>query len=170
MNYNSENKGFVCYVYNLQRGRVFWIYVAIFGLIFLALIQTIAITDVMIAKTNFAKFIIIIGALTALIAPKTFALKILAYVVIFLGVILGIDYSNSDFGAISQENYTILFSLNEILPSFFGPNFELKNDPDVFKFIKFINLSGFVFIAIFMFVMLIGWFVYNARSSEINEI
>ena len=59
MDYNIENKGFVCFVYNLQRGRAFW--AALFAVLAVKFILCElflggAAADALVVKLRFATF------------------------------------------------------------------------------------------------------------------
>lgn len=168
MDYNRENKGFVCFVYNLQRRRIFWFCVFLFVVAVCVCFRaaTQGVADVLAVKADSARLIIALGALAAFTAPKSFALKILGYGVIFIGVILGVDYSTSDFSGVSKIDFAFSLPLNELAPSIFTPDFLITSG----NLYALTNLISFILIGTFMLVMLLSWFVYNARSSEINDI
>ena len=171
MDYNIENKGFVCFFYRLINSRIFWLGSLAFMLVisagFLIWIgSNKAVIDVLISKLNSARLIVIIGVIFGLIAPKSFSFKIIAIGIIFWGVILGVDYSMADFSNISKINFVLSLPLNEILPSIFEPNFSTKNDLNFIKIFKIVNLISFILIAISFLVLTLSWFIYNARSSE----
>lgn len=59
MDYNIENKGFVCFVYNLQRRRAFWaalLAVLAVKFILCELFSGGAVSDALVVKLRFATF------------------------------------------------------------------------------------------------------------------
>ena len=60
MDYNIENKGFVCFVYNLQRRRAFWaalLAVLAVKFILCELFLGGAVADALVVKLRFATFL-----------------------------------------------------------------------------------------------------------------
>ena len=169
MDYNIENKGFVCFVYNLQRRRAFWaVLLAVLAVKFILceLFLGGAVADALVVKLRFATLFAAFGVCVAMCAPKVFSVKLAGFFLIFLGVIFGLDYSTSDFSGVSKIDFAFSLPLNELAPSIFTPDFSITSG----NLYALTNLISFILIGAFMLVMLLSWFVYNARSSEINDI
>ena len=90
MDYNIENKGFVCFVYNLQRRRAFWaalLAVLAIKFILCELFLGGAVADALVVKLRFATLFAAFGVCVAMCAPKVFGVKLAGFFLIFLGVI-----------------------------------------------------------------------------------
>ncbi|MFC2571948.1 MAG: hypothetical protein ACFNUU_06090 [Campylobacter sp.] len=173
MDYNIENKGFVCFVYNLQRRRVFWaalLAVLAVKFILCELFLGGAVADALVVKLRFATLFAAFGVCVAMCAPKVFGVKLAGFFLIFLGVIFGLDYSTSDFSGVSEIGFPFALPLNEICPSLFAPDFSAANEAGFIKIYAWANFAFFAVFGAFCLVMILSWFVYNARSSEINQI
>ncbi|WP_299029762.1 hypothetical protein [uncultured Campylobacter sp.] len=173
MDYNIENKGFVCFVYNLQRRRAFWaalLTVLAIKFILCELFLGGAVADALVVKLRFATLFATFGVCVAMCAPKVFGVKLAGFFLIFLGVIFGLDYSMSDFSGVSEIGFPFALPLNEICPSFFAPDFSATNEAGFTKIYAWANFAFFAVFGAFCLVMILSWFVYNARSSEINQI
>jgi len=88
----------------------------------------------------------------------------------FLGAIFGLDYSTSDFSGVSEISFPFALPLSEICPSLFAPDFSAANEAGFIKIYARANFAFFAVFGAFCLVMILSWFVYNARSSEINQI
>lgn len=173
VDYNRENKGFVCFVYNLQRTLVPWAaLLAVLAGLF-ALSFSFA-NSLLLVQLRFALVFIAFGAIIAMINPKSFIVKLVAYAFIFLGVIFGLSYSSG------AENFNVNepvasfpfgLELHSLMPAVFAPdsaNFFGSNEAR--EMISLVGFGSFALIGAVFLVMILSWFVYNARSSEINPI
>ncbi|MFL1705997.1 hypothetical protein ACHJH3_03215 [Campylobacter sp. MOP7] len=173
IDYNRENKGFVCFVYNLQRTIIPWAILLAVVLGLFALSFSFA-NSLLLVQLRFALIFIAFGAIIAMINPKSFIVKLVAYAFIFLGVIFGLSYSNG------AENFnihelTVSFpfglELHKILPAVFAPdNANFFGSSEARDTISLFGFGSFALIGAVFLVMILSWFVYNARSSEINPI
>ena len=166
VDYNIENKGFVCWIYNFQRTRKPW--AALFLVCAALLVGSFfcGALDPLSAIIRSILALIAFGAVIAMIEPKSFAVKLIAYIFIFLGVIFGLSYTNES-ETLSLENFSFPFGLplDSWLPFLFAPkNAEISGSLSTIGFV------GFAVLGVVFLVMILSWFVYNARSSEINKI
>ena len=134
MDYNRQNKGFVCFMYGFGRSRA--VYAVLMALIafllgFLALGSN-AQTDV--SNLQIALGVMLCGLLLIFVNPKIFIIKLAGYLISLVGVMIALHNAN-----------------------LLGADFNLY------------FYASLIFGA-FMMLMLLSWFVYNARSSEINKI
>ncbi|WP_169976333.1 disulfide bond formation protein B [Campylobacter sp. RM16191] len=166
MDYNKDNKGFVCWIYNFQRTRKPWmaLFLVCIGLLVGSFFCSASDPLSMIIRSILA--IILLGAIIAMIEPKSFVVKLIAYIFIFLGVIFGLSYTNES-KTLSLENFSFPFGLplNEWMPAIFLPK-----SAEISSSLSVVGFIGFAFIGAVFLVMILSWFVYNARSSEINPI
>ncbi|WP_445142638.1 hypothetical protein [Campylobacter sp.] len=173
MDYNKENKGFVCFVYNFQRTLVPWAAL----LAVLATLFALSFSfenSLLLAQLRFALVFIAFGAVIAMINPKSFIVKLVAYAFIFLGVIFGLSYSNGAENFNAGEpvvSFPFGLELDSLMPAVFAPdsaNFFGSNEAR--EVISLVGFGSFAIIGALFLVMILSWFVYNARSSEINPI
>lgn len=122
MDYNKEDKGFVCAIYRLTCGRMFYAVLVAVGVAFMAGLGFEYYTP--LAVVTFAPALV-------MIAPKLFLLKLAGFLAMLGGVFVSIH------------------QLNKIESVLVYP----------------LGVFG-----VFLLVILLSWFVYNARSSEINEL
>ena len=133
MDYNRQNKGFVCFMYGFGRSRA--IYAVLMVLVaFLLGFLTLNFGEADVLNLQIALGVMLCGLLLIFVNPKIFIIKLVGYLISLVGVMIAI------------HNASLL-----------GADFNLY------------FYASLVFGA-FMMLMLLSWFVYNARSSEINEI
>lgn len=136
MDYNKENKGVVCAIYNATLKRtpylIFTLFVSTLGL-FLNI--KFSMPDETFSYVLVAFFILAISPILIAIDPKNFILKL------------------GGFLALLGANLVLLHNLNKLRQSTENSIFEL------YFYIAF--LMGF-----FLVFTLLSWFVYNARSNE----
>lgn len=172
LDYNRENKGFVCFVYNFQRTIKPWAIL----LLFLACLFAVSFclqNSLLLVQLRFALAFVAVGSVVAMINPKSFIVKLIAYAFIFLGVIFGISYSKEAGENLQNQAVSFPFSLplDTILPSVFAPDrANFFGDEGTRQILSCVGFGSFVLIGAVFLVMILSWFVYNARSSEINPI
>ena len=133
MDYNRQNKGFVCFMYGFGRSRV--IYAVLMVLVaFLLGFLTLNSGEADVSNLQIALVVMLCGLLLIFVNPKIFIIKLIGYLIALAGVMIALHNAN-----------------------LLGADFNLY------------FYASLVFGA-FMMLMLLSWFVYNARSSEINEI
>ena len=133
MDYNRQNKGFVCFMYGFGRSRA--VYAVLMVLVaFLLGFLTLNSGEADVLNLQIALGIILCGLLLILVNPKIFIIKLIGYLIALAGVMIALHNAN-----------------------LLGADFNLY------------FYASLIFGA-FMMLMLLSWFVYNARSSEINEI
>ena len=133
MDYNRQNKGFVCFMYGFGRSRV--IYAVLMVLVaFLLGFLTLNSGEADVSNLQIALVVMLCGLLLIFVNPKIFIIKLAGYLISLVGVMIAL------------HNASLL-----------GADFNLC------------FYASLIFGA-FMMLMLLSWFVYNARSSEINEI
>lgn len=172
IDYNQENKGFICLMYNLQQSRLFWLivlYALLLKLLIFGFFLDYSFINVAVVKIRFATAMAAFGIGIIFLAPKIFLVKILGYVFTFWSVILGIDYTRRDFSTVTKEDFSLLVPLHEYF-AFFTPDFLLHGNSDEINFYLNVNFGFFIVFGAFMLLLLISWFIYNARSSEINKL
>ena len=133
MDYNRQNKGFVCFMYGFGRSRA--VYAVLMVLVaFLLGFLTLNFGEADVSNLQIALGIILCGLLLIFVNPKIFIIKLIGYLIALAGVMIALHNAN-----------------------LLGADFNLY------------FYASLIFGA-FMMLMLLSWFVYNARSSEINEI
>lgn len=133
MDYNRQNKGFVCFMYGFGRSRV--IYAVLMVLVaFLLGFLTLNSGEADVSNLQIALVVMLCGLLLIFVNPKIFIIKLAGYLISLVGVMIAL------------HNASLL-----------GADFNLC------------FYASLIF-GVFMMLMLLSWFVYNARSSEINEI
>ncbi|MBR8462370.1 50S ribosomal protein L20 [Campylobacter sp. faydin G-105] len=140
MDYNRENKGFVCFMYNTTSKRAIYFLIAcLFGGLAFGFYGLKNEANEFTVASN-ALFAMSISILITLINPKIFILKLIG----FIGALISI--------AIALHNINLLSKLSE----------------------KVVIFNAYFYLLVIcglaLLVMLLSWFVYNARSSEINDI
>lgn len=133
MDYNRQNKGFVCFMYGFGRSRA--VYAVLMVLVaFLLGFLTLNSGEADVLNLKIALGVMLCGLLLIFVNPKIFIIKLAGYLISLVGVMIALHNAN-----------------------LLGADFNLY------------FYASLVFGA-FMMLMLLSWFVYNARSSEINEI
>ena len=134
MDYNRQNKGFVCFMYGFGRSRA--VYAVLMVLVAFLLGFLILGWDAQadVSNLQIALDVMLCGLLLIFVNPKIFIIKLAGYLISLVGVMIALHNAN-----------------------LLGADFNLY------------FYASLVFGA-FMMLMLLSWFVYNARSSEINEI
>ena len=133
MDYNRQNKGFVCFMYGFGRSRA--VYAVLMVLVaFLLGFLTLNSGEADVLNLQIALGVMLCGLLLIFVNPKIFIIKLAGYLISLVGVMIALHNAN-----------------------LLGADFNLY------------FYASLVFGA-FMMLMLLSWFVYNARSSEINEI
>ena len=133
MDYNRQNKGFVCFMYGFGRSRA--VYAVLMVLVaFLLGFLTLNSGEADVLNLKIALGVMLCGLLLIFVNPKIFIIKLAGYLISLVGVMIALHNAN-----------------------LLGVDFNLY------------FYSSLIFGA-FMMLMLLSWFVYNARSSEINEI
>lgn len=134
MDYNRQNKGFVCFMYGFGRSRA--VYAVLMVLVAFLLGFLILGWDAQadVSNLQIALGVMLYGLLLIFVNPKIFIIKLAGYLISLVGVMIALHNAN-----------------------LLGADFNLY------------FYASLVFGA-FMMLMLLSWFVYNARSSEINEI
>ena len=133
MDYNKQNKGFVCFMYGFGRSRA--VYAVLIVLVaFLLGFLTLNSGEADVSNLQIALGVMLCGLLLITVNPKIFIIKLAGYLISLVGVMIALHNAN-----------------------LLGADFNLY------------FYASLVFGA-FMMLMLLSWFVYNARSSEINEI
>ncbi|EHL88542.1 hypothetical protein HMPREF1019_01758 [Campylobacter sp. 10_1_50] len=133
MDYNRQNKGFVCFMYGFGRSRA--VYAVLMVLVaFLLGFLTLNSGEADVLNLQIALGVMLCGLLLIFVNPKIFIIKLAGYLISLVGVMIALHNAN-----------------------LLGAEFNLY------------FYASLVFGA-FMMLMLLSWFVYNARSSEINEI
>lgn len=133
MDYNRQNKGFVCFMYGFGRSRA--VYAVLMVLVaFLLGFLTLNFGEADVSNLQIALGVMLCGLLLITVNPKIFIIKLAGYLISLVGVMIALHNAN-----------------------LLGADFNLY------------FYASLVFGA-FMMLMLLSWFVYNARSSEINEI
>ncbi|WP_169752622.1 hypothetical protein [Campylobacter mucosalis] len=132
MDYNKEDKGFVCAIYNLMKKRVFFM---ILSLIALGLVLILHLEFDNLCCLNIALIspMLTISAALLLICikPRNFILRLGGFLIALCATFISLHKLN----AIEANTFYAVL---------------------VFGFL--------------LLVLLLSWFVYNARSSEINEL
>ena len=134
MDYNRQNKGFVCFMYGVGRSRVVYAVLMVlvaflFGFLILGWDAQADVSNLQIALG-----VMLCGLLLIFVNPKIFIIKLAGYLISLVGVMIALHNAN-----------------------LLGADFNLY------------FYASLIFGA-FMMLMLLSCFVYNARSSEINEI
>ena len=133
MDYNRQNKGFVCFMYGFGRSRA--VYAVLMVLVaFLLGFLTLNSGETDVLNLQIALGVMLCGLLLIFVNPKIFIIKLAGYLISLVGVMIALHNAN-----------------------LLGADFNLY------------FYASLIFGA-FMMLMLLSWFVYNARSSEINEI
>ena len=134
MDYNRQNKGFVCFMYGFGRSRA--VYAVLMVLVAFLLGFLILGWDAQadVSNLQIALGVMLCGLLLIFVNPKVFIIKLAGYLISLVGVMIALHNAN-----------------------LLGADFNLY------------FYASLIFGA-FMMLMLLSWFVYNARSSEINEI
>lgn len=167
MNYNKQNKGFVCFIYSLIGSRALWALVAIVMLnLALASLGSFGVSLHEVAESLGFASPYLPGALPAGLQDD--------------GIMGGFSLQAAKAGVIVAAFF--LASLAAVAVAI---------SPRIFivRLLGFFVILGAVFVATerlakeqmalcyvsaaagaMVFVLLISWFVYNARSSEINEL
>ena len=120
MDYNRQNKGFVCFMYGFGRSRAVY---AVLMIVMALLAGFLTLTSN--AQADFSNLQIALGIILC---------GLIGYLIALAGVMIALHNAN-----------------------LLGADFNLY------------FYASLIFGA-FMMLMLLSWFVYNARSSEINEI
>ena len=134
MDYNRQNKGFVCFMYSFGRSRVVYAVLMILMALLAGFLTLTSSAQADVSNLQIALGIILCGLLLILVNPKIFITKLIGYLIALAGVMIALHNAN-----------------------LLGADFNLY------------FYASLIFGA-FMMLMLLSWFVYNARSSEINEI
>ena len=133
MDYNRQNKGFVCFMYGFGRSRA--VYAVLMVLVaFLLGFLTLNSGEADVSNLQIALGVMLCGLLLIFVNPKIFIIKLAGYLISLVGVMIALHNAN-----------------------LLGADFNLY------------FYASLIFGA-FMMLMFLSWFVYNARSSEINEI
>ena len=141
MDYNKPNKGFVCFVYDLGRKRaVYIVFAAIIGVLAAGLYLNFKQESPEFNYALTALCVMAVGALIAAVNPKIFIIKLCGYLLSLIGVMIGLH--NINLLGRAEQNSAVFSA-----------------------YFYIVLLCG-----LYLMVMLLSWFVYNARSSEINEI
>ena len=134
MDYNRQNKGFVCFMYGFGRSRAVYAVLMVLVIFLLGFLTFGSSTQTDILNLQIALGVMLCGLLLILVNPKIFIIKLIGYLISLAGVMIALHNAN-----------------------LLGADFNLY------------FYASLIFGA-FMMLMLLSWFVYNARSSEINEI
>ena len=134
MDYNRQNKGFVCFMYGFGRSRAVYAVLMILMALLAGFLTLTSSAQADISNLQIALGVMLCGLLLIFVNPKIFIIKLAGYLISLVGVMIALHNAN-----------------------LLGAEFNLY------------FYSSLVFGA-FMMLMLLSWFVYNARSSEINEI
>ena len=134
MDYNRQNKGFVCFMYSFGRSRVVYAVLMILMALLAGFLTLTSSAQADVSNLQIALGIILCSLLLILVNPKIFIIKLIGYLIALAGVMIALHNAN-----------------------LLGADFNLY------------FYASLIFGA-FMMLMLLSWFVYNARSSEINEI
>ena len=140
MDYNRQNKGFVCFMYGFGRSRAVYAVLMILMALLAGFLTLSSNAQADVSNLQIALGIILCGLLLILVNPKIFIIKLCGYLLSLIGVMIGLHNIN-------------LLSHTEQNSAVFSAYFYI------------VLLCG-----LYLMVMLLSWFVYNARSSEINEI
>jgi len=134
MDYNRQNKGFVCFMYGFGRSRAVYAVLMILMALLAGFLTFSSSAQADVSNLQIALGIILCGLLLIIVNPKIFIIKLIGYLIALAGVMIALHNAN-----------------------LLGADFNLY------------FYASLIFGAFMMF-MLLSWFVYNARSSEINEI
>ena len=134
MDYNRQNKGFVCFMYGFGRSRAIYAVLMVLVAFLLGFLTLGSSAQADVLNLQIALGIMLCGLLLIFVNPKIFIIKLAGYLISLVGVMIALHNAN-----------------------LLGADF---------------NLYFYASLAFgaFMMLMLLSWFVYNARSSEINEI
>ena len=122
MDYNRQNKGFVCFMYGFGRSRAVYAVLMILMALLAGFLTLSSSAQADVSNLQIALGIILCGLL------------LIGYLIALAGVMIALHNAN-----LLGADFNLYFYASLI----FG---------------------------VFMMLMLLSWFVYNARSSEINEI
>ncbi len=134
MDYNRQNKGFVCFMYGFGRSRAIYAVLMVLVAFLLGFLTLGSSAQADILNLQIALGVMLCGLLLIFVNPKIFIIKLAGYLISLIGVMIALHNAN-----------------------LLGADFNLY------------FYASLIFGA-FMMLMLLSWFVYNARSSEINEI
>ena len=134
MDYNRQNKGFVCFMYGFGRSRAGYAVLMVLVAFLLGFLILGWDAQADVSNLQIALGVMLYGLLLIFVNPKIFIIKLAGYLISLVGVMIALHNAN-----------------------LLGADFNLY------------FYASLVFGA-FMMLMLLSWFVYNARSSEINEI
>ena len=134
MDYNKQNKGFVCFMYGFGRSRAVYAVLMVLVAFLLGFLTLSSSAQADVSNLQIALGVMLCGLLLIFVNPKIFIIKLAGYLISLVGVMIALHNAN-----------------------LLGADFNLY------------FYASLVFGA-FMMLMLLSWFVYNARSSEINEI
>lgn len=134
MDYNRQNKGFVCFMYGFGRSRAVYAVLMVLVAFLLGFLTLGSSAQADISNLQIALGVMLCGLLLITVNPKIFIIKLAGYLISLAGVMIALHNAN-----------------------LLGADFNLY------------FYASLIFGA-FMMLMLLSWFVYNARSSEINEI
>nr|WP_315519373.1 hypothetical protein [uncultured Campylobacter sp.] len=134
MDYNRQNKGFVCFMYGFGRSRAIYVVLMVLVAFLLGFLTLGSSAQADVLNLQIALGIMLCGLLLIFVNPKIFIIKLAGYLISLVGVMIALHNAN-----------------------LLGADFNLY------------FYASLIFGA-FMMLMLLSWFVYNARSSEINEI
>lgn len=134
MDYNRQNKGFVCFMYGFGRSRAVYAFLMVLVAFLLGFLTLGSSAQADISNLQIALGVMLCGLLLIIVNPKIFTIKLIGYLIALAGVMIALHNAN-----------------------LLGADFNLY------------FYASLIFGA-FMMLMLLSWFVYNARSSEINEI
>ena len=134
MDYNRQNKGFVCFMYGFGRSRAVYAVLMVLVAFLLGFLTLGSSAQADVLNLQIALGVMLCGLLLIFVNPKIFIIKLAGYLISLVGVMIALHNAN-----------------------LLGADFNLY------------FYASLIFGA-FMMLMLLSWFVYNARSSEINEI
>lgn len=134
MDYNRQNKGFVCFMYGFGRSRAIYAVLIVLVAFLLGFLTFGSSAQADVLNLQIALGVMLCGLLLIFVNPKIFIIKLAGYLISLVGVMIALHNAN-----------------------LLGVDFNLY------------FYASLIFGA-FMMLMLLSWFVYNARSSEINEI
>ncbi|CAD7288928.1 hypothetical protein LMG7974_01239 [Campylobacter majalis] len=140
MDYNKEDKGFVCFMYRLSNNRIVYVAFAFAVAVLALVLNTFFYCDsnsFILVMASF--FMITLAPIFITVNPKKFILKLLG-LLSALACFLVLLHNLNKLNSVTQSNI-------------FGIYFYIC-----------LVLAGLCLL------MLLSWFVYNARSSEVNKI
>jgi len=101
MDYNRQNKGFVCFMYGFGRSRAVYAVLMILMALLVGFLTLTSNAQADISNLQIALGIILCGLLLILVNPKIFIIKLIGYLIALAGVMIALHNANllgADFG------------------------------------------------------------------------